>query len=348
MSMILSLKKTPIQAIYETTSLDIIRELSSSLADDKPIEESFTSHHGLDLAVEEINFNDGIKDAISKYHNPSNGQAGWMGKTTYVQLPKEIDISKIGKFDVSIQQAMDMVKDIVKTAGDSLYGALLVNKKHKTFNPFHPVVMHEILREGSKVDRDKKEYTLALYSWRDKEVFKANNKDIFKTDDNFQAEIAQLLVSLANSTEYVTENKGFNVDIQTDQFILKYVETKVSKETGEEMQGHDDKGRNFIVPCQIINIGGIAFPYYGTVYSKKGLAWGLTPMLSANINDATGSSGPSVDYGSKICTHSGNSKTQMGISALNHSNTTSPLNKYILRKGAFEYAHICLVSAIGL
>ncbi len=75
----------------------------------------------------------------------------------------------------------------------------------------------------------------------------------------------------------------------------------------------------------------------------------MTPMYHSNIGHPYNQqTKDGMEGGSRICTHSGNSKTQMGLSSLNHSNTTSPLNSILLCQGALEYAEQNLKASLEM
>jgi len=75
----------------------------------------------------------------------------------------------------------------------------------------------------------------------------------------------------------------------------------------------------------------------------------MTPMQSANIAHAQGQQiSKGMEGGSRICTHSGNSKTKMGVSSLNHCNTTSPLNSDCMEAGSMTYAYQAMDAALDL
>lgn len=349
MSELLSLKKTPMQAIYEKTSLDIIREISRDLAKNIEKGESYTSYNGIDNAVQEFIFTKETKEKMDKYHTIEDPDYSWMGQDVYKNFTNYMDISKVGNFNMSLDQCFELIRELVLELEDTVYGALVMTADGKQFNIFHPIIMSELLNKDSSISKVENIYTMAVYTWKDISQLKDRYaKKLFVGNNNFQMEIAELILSIDSPTEYITQNSKFNVDIVNDRFVLNYVEEKKHRITGKDVTEETASGRNFIIPFQILNVKGVAFPYYGAAYSKNGLAWNLTPMRSANIASPSSSSGKKYDYGSRICTHSGNSKTQKGISALNHSNTVSPLTKYILRRGSLTYAYTCLISSIGL
>ena len=351
-SSLLSLAPTAMQKIYESTCLDLIKELSSDLSQDISTEETFTSVNGIDKTVQEINFTKAIEDLYKKYHNPTIEYKNTSLEKSWRAFPSKLDISKVGSFNMSINQAMELAGNLRKDIGQKLYGMLLSTKGEKLtrtiFNPLHPIIASELKKESSSIDKSEQKWSISLYTWRDNAKFNEEYPELY-TNENFIPEIASILSSIDVPSTYITENKNFNVDIIDDKFVLNYEETKREKESGEIIEDTDNGGRNYIIPGQITNISGIAYPYYNIIYSTKGLAWNMCPMSGANISHPfqqriqNGMNG-----GSRICTKTGNSKTQMGVSSLNHSNTSSPLNELLMQNGAMTYANQCLDSALEI
>jgi len=235
---------------------------------------------------------------------------------------------------------MEIAGNLFAEVGSQFYGMLLTTKGSKTartiFNPLHPVIVAELKKEDSNFNLDKQEWSISIYSFKDDSYKKYEDN---RNKENYIDEIATIVTSINSPANYIIENSNFNVDIKNDRFILNYVETKRERSSGDIINLGNSEDRNYIIPSQIINIRGVAYPYYGTTYSRRGLAWNLSPMYAANINHPNGqSTKDGMAGGSRICTHSGNSKTQMGLSSLNHCNTTSPLNSYLLTEGSMTYA----------
>jgi hypothetical protein len=69
----------------------------------------------------------------------------------------------------------------------------------------------------------------------------------------------------------------------------------------------------------------------------------MSPCLSANINSVG-----NTTEGSRICTQLGSSKTIRGLSALNHSNLTSPLNSAVFRDGFEIYSYTAMRGSMTL
>ncbi len=350
---LLSLAKTADQAIYEATCLELVRELSKNLAEDKPTKESFTSINGLDKAVQEINFTTGIKNLFEKYHNGKIpypvADSDVVSQVRWERFTRDIEIMKIGNHDMSINQAMEIAGNLYNEVGHEFYGMLLSTKGNKQartiFNPLHPVMVAELKKENSNFDLDAKSWSIAIYSFKPGDYSKYAGE---RSNTNFIDEIATIVTSINSPANYVIENSDFNVDIEADRFVLKYKETKRERDSGQ-LINEESGDRNYIIPSQIINVNGVAYPYYGVTYSRRGLAWNLTPMYAANINHPSGqSTKDGMAGGSRICTHSGNSKTQMGLSSLNHCNTTSPLNSYLLTEGSMTYAEQSLRAGLEM
>ena len=349
----LSLSKTAMQAIYEGTCLEIIKELGSNLAEDKITKESFTSLNGIDKSVQEINFTKGIHDLYKKYHNPdiklSKTNKEVILLTSFKKFNKDIDIMKLGEHNMSIDEAMEIAGNLYKEVGSRFYGMLLSSKgdrkKRIMFNPLHPIIVAELKKEESSFDTTAKEWSISVYSFKDNVKSYYDN---LRNNEDYIHEIATVVASINSPANYITENKNFKVDIVNDKFVLNYEEIKRLR-SNDEIVNEENGDRNYIIPSQIINILGVAYPYYGVTYSRKGLAWNLSPMYAANINHPRGQSmGGGMEGGSRICTHSGNSNTQKGLSALNHCNTTSPLNSYIMTEGSITYAEQSLRASLEM
>jgi len=350
----ISLAPTPLQKIYEQTCLDLVRDLSKDLVKDTPTSDSYTSINGLGFAVEEINFTSGVEGLMKKYHNP-NMHRRTDGKTkAWSMFSAKLEITKVGDGNLSINQAKAMIGEIYKESKDSLYGVLLMDvrkgKKRQIVNLLHPIVVHNLNSEELDFKPDEEKWTMAIYSFKDGE--KENLRKLYPSvynKENYVEDIANILAAIDTPSLYYVENKDFQVDIQNDQFVLNYDEVKTMKDSGEVMKDNPRAGRNYIVPGQIINVGGVAYPYYGVIYSTKGLAWNLCPMMGANIAHPEGQSiGSGMNGGSRICTHSGDSRTQAGVSSLNHCNTTSPLNSDCMEPGSMTYAENCMAASVEL
>ncbi|MHA2023924.1 MAG: hypothetical protein ACTSWQ_09720 [Candidatus Thorarchaeota archaeon] len=351
---LLNLEKTASQSIYEATCLELVRGLSKDLAEDKPTTESFTSINGLDKSVQEINFTKGIKTLFQKYHNPKVYYSETDNEIKKVKRWKnfknDIEILKLGNYDMSINQAMEIAGNMYAEVGHEFYGMLLTtegNKRDRTiFNPLHPILVAELNKEDASFNLEEKIWSAAIY------VFKEGQSKLYdpaRNKTNYIDEIAAVVTSINSPANYIIENSNFNVDIVNDKFVLNYEETKRERNSGEKISEDASGERNYIIPGQIINISGVAYPYYGVVYSRKGLAWNLTPAYHANINHPRGQSMDNgMEGGSRICTHSGNSKTQMGLSSLNHCNTTSPLNSHLCQEGFMTYSEQSLKASLEM
>lgn len=352
-SSLISLVQTPTQKIYEATCLDLIRELSKDLSQDVPTGESFTSVNGIDKCVEEINFNAEIKNLYKKYHNPNiRREEEDIQKIGWQTFNNAISITKVGDHNMSIEDSILLAAEVRKDVGEDLYGILLSSagkKKERTiFNPLHPVIVSELGREDTSIDVKEKKWSLAIYTWND--YIKPKDKfPALYNNENYINEIATIIASISTPSKYMIENKNFNVDIVDNSFIMKYDQIKRLKESGEILNEEGSGERNYIIPGQIINISGVAYPYYNVVYSRKGLAWNISPMYGANISHPFAQkTGSGMEGGSRICTHSGNANTQNGVSSLNHSNTTSPLNRSILNEGSLTYASQCVDASLEM
>ena len=350
---LLNLQQTSGQKIYESTCLDLIRELSKDLSEDTPTGESFTSVNGIDKCVEEINFNDQIKKLYQKYHNPDITIPEEVSPQTYWnKFNTQLSITKVGDYNMSIKECIELAAEVKKEVKDKFYGILLMTKgeirNRIIFNPLHPIIVSELIREETSIKLDEKKWSASIYTWNENINSKKEYREAFKQHDYID-EIATIISSINVPSKYITENKNFNVDIVNDQFVMNYEQTKRLKESGELLEELESEGKNYIIPGQIINISGVAYPYYNVIYSRKGLAWNLSPMYGANISHPNRqSTSRGMEGGSRICTSSGNSNTQNGVSSLNHCNTTSPLNKNILTTGSLTYAGQCVDASLEI
>ena len=349
----ITMAKTFDQAIYEHTATDIIRDLAKDLMQSKPSNNLYSSVFGIDKAVEEIDFKNSIKKLYNKYHGKhTTGKSAVQG-----QMRRNMDIIKIGNFDMSIDESVAMAKDIMDNAGDDFYGMLLscnanvkLNIKKTTFNPLHPIIATELASESSPIPRDAKIWTMTVFAWKDIKKIVKSYGDMMDTinDENYVPEIIDMLSTLIGGSEYIIKNSNVKASISNNKFVINYDEKRISKETGEEVSGASGgHHRNWIVPCQILNNSGIAFPYYGTVYSKNGIAWNITPAMSANVSKPVNGNAK-FDNGSRICTKSGDSKTVRGIAALNHSNLTSALNSACWGHGSLTYSQQAMKAAMEI
>ncbi len=354
MQNLLSLSQTASQKIYEETALELIKELSADLIQDRPIDSTFTSMNGLDKCVEEIEYTDDLNNLKTKYHNPKIPLSiRGIERSVNNSFAETMEIVKIGSGDMSIDDIINIIHPIRKELGDKFYGIVLSgiprkNEKHIMINPLHPIIMQHLISEKPEIDKNKKCWTATLFSFKDDSFEYVKKKYSFAFNyNNYMNEIATILSASSLQTNYITENKNFNVDIVNDKFILNYEEIKTEKKDEKEIL--ENKKRSFIVPGQILNVGGIGYPYYNTIYSTQGLAWNLNPMYAANIaHPYSQSMSDGFEGGSRICTNSGNSKTQKGISSLNHSNLTSPLNSNVFESGSMSYAQQCIDASLSL
>jgi len=351
-SRLLSIAPDAMQKIYENTCIELVRELTDDLINDKPTHDSFTAENGLGFAVEEINFTDNIHSLMKQYHNPNinGGTEAW-------NALKRLDITKVGKHDMSINDAINIIDTIYEEIGNDLYGVLLMDelpgKDKNIVNILHPVIVSILDREDININKDEKKWTITIFTKTDKFYsrlidYSSDPKRFYNDkEDTYKTEIAKIIAAINNPSEYVIENRDFKVDIVNNEFVLNYEEVRTLKKDGSVIEGNTS--RNYIIPGQVINISGIAYPYYGVIYSRRGLAWNLCPMYGANIGHPHRQSmSNGQEGGSRICTHSGNSKTKQGTSSLNHCNTTSPLNSNCIMPGAFSYANACVEGSIEL
>lgn len=345
----LTMEKTFDQAVYENTATEIIENLAESLMESKPLDNTYSSMVGIDKSVAEVEFSESIRDLYKKYHSARSPERINVQTT----MKKYMDIMKVGEFNMSVNECIDLIIKVASNDDSKLYGVLLSTTADKsqdsrriTFNPLHPVISMELMADNSPIDRDNKIWTMNIFAWKDN----FDNKDLLKkaySDYNYIDEIANTIAAVKTKSIFTVKNSNIKAHVQDNKFILKYEEKKYHISNGKEAKDNDDGKRNWIVPLQLLNRGGIAYPYYGSVYTKNGMAWNLSPMMSANINrPAEGSS--RYENGSRICTKSGDSKTIKGVSALNHSNLTSPLNYDCFREGSLSFAYQSMLSGLEI
>ncbi len=149
MTSLLNLKQSPMQKVYEATCLDLIRELSQNLAEDRPTKESFTSIHGVDKCVQEVNFTKAIETLYKKYHNPDISSGGSNSQTdsyySWQYFNKEMDISKIGDYDMSIEQAMEIAGNLKKDVTKIFLTASGGPFREKPFDEFKSITLKDAL-----------------------------------------------------------------------------------------------------------------------------------------------------------------------------------------------------------
>ncbi|RKX85189.1 MAG: hypothetical protein DRP57_04295 [Spirochaetes bacterium] len=348
-SQLLNTSPSAIQLIYEKTCIDIIKDISKDLLQATETTGTFASTYGVDKTVHEIEFSEQIKELYKTYHSPDAAKMENETVSSNIadSIRDDLEISKVGNFDISIEDALEMVGNLKRDIGTKFYGVLLstegITKSRTIINPLHPIIASNILE--SDIDTTEKSWSVAIYSWKD-------NAGIFErfpyltNGKDYIPEIVSVLASIKKPSIYVTENSNFSVEMSNGAFVLAYEEVKKKKNSGEVVSSGE--GVHYIVPGQIINVSGIAYPYYGVIYSTGGRAWNLCPMHGANIDHPAHAPRNTIENGSKICTSSGEVNTKIGISSLNHCNVTSPLNTYILREGAMAYASQCMDTSIEL
>lgn len=334
----ISLNKTWDQVIYENTAEEIILSLTNNLGQNITGSTLFAEENGIDSHVIKGQLSENINKLMEKYHI----NRGVCYEPNAGFTPEHMDIIKLGDNDLSLNEVIATTANIYKDIGDNLYGVLVSRWKDnnkETFNPFHPLVA-KYLAEGRLIeDKDAKEFSAMVYVSNGKRKYRSQfeegDRDVFKD------EIINILAMTMNESLVDVINEDFYADIEDNKFVLKYNQKLINKETGEEIDAL--LGEHLYIPLQIMNKSGLAYPFYGTVYSTKGVAFDISPMQSANISDRGYAE---LGGGSRVCTKLGNSKTLKGISALNHTNLTSPLKSSIMCHGAITYARVAF--QIGL
>ena len=344
----LTMKKTFDQEVYESTATEIIEDMAQSLMEEVPASSTYSSVAGIDKAVEDIEFSDNIRKLYKRFHTRKTS-----GMEISRIIRREMEIMKIGSSNMSINQAVDIAVDLVGSSEDKFYGMLLSansnntkTRNNITFNPLHPIIASELKDENSSVDMDEKIWTINIFVWRDSFNRIQLNPYLY-SDENYVPDIVNILATLKNKSKYVNKNSNIKAAISDNKFIINYTQDRYDKLTGKIIPDEKNNKSNWIVPAQILNNSGVAYPYYGSVYTKNGIAWNITPMMSANINKPLEGI-YSFENGGRICTKSGDSKTIKGVSALNHSNLTSPLNSHCFGEGSMTYAYQAMIASLEI
>lgn len=328
----MSLRKTWDQVIYEHTAEEIIIGLTENMSSTLSGSTLFAEENGIDSHVIKGQLSAEVNALMEKYHlNRSDTHEAGIEFS-----PERMEIIKLGENNLSLNEIIATTASIHKDIENRLYGVLvsrLRDNKKETFNPFHPLIAKYLAEDRLVEDKDAKEFSAMVY------VHPGNNDTprvmYYGDEDDFRQEIINILAMTMNESSFDIVNENFYADIEDEKFVLKYNQKLIDKETGEEIEA--TTGEHLYIPLQIMNKNGLAYPFYGAVYSTKGVAFDISPMQSANISDR---GYPELGGGSRVCTKLGNSKTLKGISALNHTNLTSPLKSSILCKGALLYGRV--------
>ena len=341
-------RKTFDQLIYEYTAEEIILGLTENMQETHQSAKLYALTRGMDFNVVKGMMIEPINKMMKKYHINKKGNV--------MELPDRFrelfDVIKLGEYDMTFDQVIELSKSIYKEHGNKFYGVLITRKSgipgKETFNPFHPLNAKYIAEDDLIPDKTVPEFTMMVYMFKKEpaEIMKLGEYEhLYNKGDekDFIHEIINILAATDTDDQYEVMNRNFEADIVDSKFVLKYEQIITNKETGETME--QEHSNHLYIPTQIVNNNGLAYPWYGTVYSTKGVTWDISPMQSANISYEGYSE---LGGGSRVCTKLGDSKTLKGISALNHSNLTSPLKKTIAYKGALLYGQVALKIGLGI
>lgn len=348
--MILETKEDSYSIIYRDTCNHIYENIKDNLINiiEKKNE---INDIGENIVKESMHTNELI-ELYKKYHNNKKPNTD----KNYNDFFNHLDLIKIGNEDLTIEQALNIALDIFKEDPNKIYGFMLtgynpmINKNIK-INLFHPIVSMELIKlkkANEPLFNIYNNFSLILYSLKEtyKNYIVKNDLDMEK--NNFKYEIIDLLISLEKKTTITTKIENIKQYNKDKKLLITYDIEYIDSNTLKVLDIDDvTKNIGYVVPIQLLNKSGVAYPYYGSLFSKGGLAWNLTPMFSANISKPYESQSKYL-YGSRICTKLGDSKTIQGVSALNHSNLTSPLNSIILNKGFFEYGYEALLTGLKI
>jgi len=252
-------------------------------------------------------------------------------------LMKSLEISKIDVGQISYRDAVEIAIDAYNKLGNKLYGIVFIYKnlpsKKRYLNPFHPIIARTYIESPHlfEIDRAQNVNQIAFYTYNDSIRF----TDIH--DEDTVKDIAYLVNEFDNLSPLRIVNK--NIRTQTTRFgtLTVQYDRKGYNVDGEEID-IENADSSFMVPVQIANISGIAFPYYGTIVAQAGFAFNVSPAYSCNIHSPSIHRNGDTIRGSGVCTHSGQPFTPEGISALNHSNFTSALNSLAFKHNFQEYS----------
>ena len=324
----LNLNKNANDVIYEKTCIDIFETFKDSNKDISIKKENTNTE--LYNKVIQVELTDKIDKIRKKFHSNNYSQLASNNYSNNSSIIKNIEIAKIGEKNISINQTIDIVENLYKDIGNKLFGALLISNSKRIINPFHPIIAKEI--SENKIDKDENIYTLAIYTYKDS--FDLNS--LIDKSLDFSENIIDILANTSKESSYIVKNKNFELKKNVyNELIIEYEEEIYNNSTNEKMDDDFVYDIAYIIPIQVLNSGGVPFPYYGYIYTTKGVAWNLSPMYSANISRPSTTGNPLG--GSRICSKIGSGKTIKGMSALNHSNLTSPLNQSVFKNGWIEY-----------
>ena len=340
-SMLLSTAKNPLTIIYEHNVSNIIQENVENMINESEMIGTHAMINGFDKVTYEIPYVKNIE-----YLEKKNHLSHFSRVRSHRDLSSELDMFTIGNYDISLDEAMNIIKNIRKEAGVMFYGAMIsyrLGSKIVRFNPLHPIIMSEI--KENNIPGENAIYTVYIYTFREncnfEELIELKTTDTKEIRNEFVEDIGKLLASIQTRGNFSILKKNFQAIEWNFEILLEYDEKVIDNETGKDIGSHVN---SFLTPVQIANINGLAHPYYGAVFSSGDAAWNLTPMWSCNISIP----GNTKSRASGICIKGGNPRTMKGISRLNHANFMSPLNSSALKEKYLIYANTCIDVSIAL
>ena len=324
------IKKIPDNDIYAYTMMNIFIELEkdmkgpkkTSLADDR-----------LDIEhiVKDTAYTEDIDNLRKKYHNNDYP----LSDVSSATIVENMEIATIGEYNFSYNDAIEMAYNLI-LEDENFYGILLHDKKGNILNPLHPVIADTIVTSNI-IDINENQFNVSVFSFVGEGVI-SNSDFFFPKNTDFTNDIAAIVAATSISSDFIIKYSDINYEIKTEKngkFYITYDKKIIDVKTGEEKQ--TNKSNGYIVPVHIMNVKGVAYPYYGNVYTTKSKAWNISPCYSANIHKPNNQN-MTPETGSGICTKIGEANTVRGISALNHSNHTSPLNSMVSGRGFGKYS----------
>ena len=124
----ISMEKTFDQVVYEETASNIVENIVEGLIESNNSETGSNNNQEIDRMVYDIEFSENIRTMYSKYHNADCA----VSLDVTSSISSYMEIFKVGKFDMSISQCVDMTIEILKTSKDKLYGILLSTSSEKS------------------------------------------------------------------------------------------------------------------------------------------------------------------------------------------------------------------------
>ncbi len=358
----LSLKKTTDQLIYEKTCQDEFESFAANIDEERTQlttgEKSIRAFpkFAMNRLVYSLTFNEKINKLLTKFHDHKFG-GNVLGYREDIEMKKYIDIATIGDHTFTFKEAMAVIRQMREAVGPEVfYGATIANYSHNDVNPLHPLILNEFMAmTDEKLGEYRlKNYSVNIYTFKDTwNQIKEEYPKKFTVKNEYTEDILDLIMG----TKFKRDTFSIRLDPilkeENGKFKILYRESAVDKD-GNEIKlptetDYDKKYKQgYVIPGQIINLNGLAYPYYGAIYVKGGKAWNLSPMWATNINNPQDNGPGSVKKGSDICTKVGDVRTARGCMTLNHSNTESQRNPYTFTDGAMGYAQVAVDIALSM